>query len=71
MSTLAINLSDELADDVRRLSTQYQMSETEFVVDCLRKRVASDQFESLCKATQPYAIKAGFLTDEDVFKAIS
>ena len=41
------------------------------VRDSLQRYIAAERFQELRKKTLPFAEAQGFLTDEDVFKAIS
>jgi hypothetical protein len=44
---------------------------SDLVRDSLRRYVAVERFRALRKKTVPLAEARGFLTDDDVFKAIS
>ncbi len=44
---------------------------SDVVRDSLRRYVAAQRFQALRKKTLPFAEAQGFLSDEDVFKAIS
>jgi len=41
------------------------------VRDSVRRYVAIERFRALCRKVLPFAEAQGFLTDEDVFKAMS
>jgi hypothetical protein len=56
MNTLTIRLPNEIRDIVR---------------ESIRRYVAVEKFRTLRKKALPFAEAQGFLTDEDVFKAIS
>jgi predicted transcriptional regulator len=71
MSTLTIRIPDPLRRELERLSQQENRPVSEVVRDSLRRYVAIQRFQRLRKKTLPFAEAQGFLTDEDVFKALS
>ncbi|MBI2824441.1 MAG: ribbon-helix-helix protein, CopG family [Planctomycetia bacterium] len=71
MSTLTIRIPDPLRRQLEKLSRQENRPLSDVVRDSLRRYVAAQRFAALRKKTLPFAEAAGFLTDEDVFKAIS
>jgi len=71
MSTLSIRIPDRLRRELEKLSRQENRPVSEVVRDSLRRYVAIQRFHALRKKTLPFAEAQGFLTDEDVFKAIS
>ncbi|MBN1360788.1 MAG: ribbon-helix-helix protein, CopG family [Sedimentisphaerales bacterium] len=71
MSTLSIRLPDELKDDLQRLSEEQSKPVSDIVRESIRRYVAVEKFRSLRKKVLPFAEAQGFLTDEDIFKAIS
>ena len=44
---------------------------SEIVRDSLRRYIVAQRFQALRKKTLPFAEAQGYLTDDDVFKAIS
>ena len=71
MSTLNVRIPDPLRRQLEKLSRQESRPVSEIVRDSLRRYIAAQRFQSLRKKTLPFAEAQGFLTDEDVFKAIS
>jgi predicted transcriptional regulator len=71
MSSLTIRIPDPLRRQLEKLSRQKQQPLSDMVRDSLRRYVAAEQFQALRKKAMPFAEAQGFLTDDDVFKAIS
>jgi len=71
MTTLTIRLPDDLRADLQRLSREQSKPISEIVRESIRRYVAVERFRALRKKVLPFAEAQGFLTDEDVFKAIS
>ena len=71
MSTITLNISDDLKAQLEELSRKQQRPASELVEDSLRRYIAVEQLKAIRRATVPLAEAQGFLTDEDVFKAVS
>jgi len=71
MSSITIRIPDKLRRELDKLSRDKQQPVSDLVRDSLRRYVALERFRELRKKTIPYAEAQGFLTDEDVFKAVS
>jgi len=71
MSTLNVRIPDPLRRDLEKLSRQESRPVSEIVRDSLRRYVAAQRFQALRKKTLPFAEAQGYLTDDDVFRAIS
>jgi len=71
MNTLTIRLPDELRDDLQRLSEEQSKPVSDIVRESIRRYVAVEKFRSLRKKALPFAEAQGYLTDEDIFNAIS
>jgi predicted transcriptional regulator len=71
MSTLTIRLPDELKADLQKLSQEQNKPVSDVVRESIRRYVAVEKFRALRKKVLPFAEAQGFLTDEDVFTAIS
>ncbi len=67
MTTLTIRLSDQLRDDLQKLSKEQGRPLSDLVRESLRRYVAVEKFRSLRKKSLPFAEAQGYLTDEDVF----
>ena len=71
MNTLTIRIPDKLRADLKRISRQQDKPVSDLVRDSMRRYVAIEKFRTLRKKVLPFAEAQGFLTDEDVFKAMS
>jgi predicted transcriptional regulator len=71
MNTLTIRLPDDLRDDLKKISREQSKPVSDVVRESIRRYVALERFRSLRRKALPFAEAQGFLTDEDVFKAIS
>jgi predicted transcriptional regulator len=71
MSSLTIRIPDDLRRKLNKLSRDKQQPVSDLVRDSLRRYVAMERFSEMRKRTMPFAKAQGFLTDEDVFKAVS
>ncbi|MBM4028772.1 MAG: ribbon-helix-helix protein, CopG family [Planctomycetes bacterium] len=70
MNTLTIRLPDELRDDLEKLSEEQSKPVSDIVREAIRRYVAVEKFRSLRKKVLPFAEAQGYLTDEDIFRAI-
>jgi predicted transcriptional regulator len=70
-TTLNVRISPSLKRQLEALSRRTQRSSSELVRESLRRYLASEQLAAVRKMTMPLAEAQGFVTDEDVFKAIS
>ena len=70
MNTITIRLPDELRSDLQRLSQEQNKPVSDLVRESIRRYVAVEKFRALRKKVLPFAEAQGFLTDEDVFRAI-
>jgi len=71
MNTLTIRLPNELRSDLQKLSQEQNKPVSDIVRESIRRYVAVEKFRVLRKKALPFAEAQGFLTDEDVFRAIS
>ena len=71
MSNLTICIPKTLREELKALSARQQRPTSEVVRDSLRRYIAAEKFRRLRGKTLPFAEAQGFLTDEDVFEAIS
>jgi predicted transcriptional regulator len=70
-SALTIRIDPDLERQLNRLSKLSGRSHSEIVRDALRRQLAVIQFEQARRQVVPFAEARGYLTDEDVFRAIS
>jgi len=71
MNTLTIRLPDDLRADLKKISREQNKPVSDVVRESIRRYVAVERFRALRRKVLPFAEAQGFLTDEDVFKAIS
>jgi predicted transcriptional regulator len=71
MSTITLRLPDDLREQLEALSRQKQRPSSELVRESLRQYLAQEELRLLREKLRPYAEASGFLTDEDVFNAVS
>lgn len=71
MNTLTIRITEPLRKELQELCTRQHRPASEVVRDSLRRYLAVEKFHDLRKQTLPFAEAQGFLTDKDVFEAIS
>lgn len=68
---LTISVDKELKNKVERAAKRLRVSKSELVKKAIEKYIVKEEFEELRNMLIPYAEKAGYFTDEDVFKDIS
>jgi len=71
MNTLTIRLPDDLRADLKKISREQSKPVSDVVRESIRRYIAVERFRALRRKVLPFAEAQGFLTDEDVFKAIS
>jgi metal-responsive CopG/Arc/MetJ family transcriptional regulator len=70
-ATLTVSLPGEMSRELAALVKRSGKSRSQVVQDALRRQIAIERFRDLREKLLPKGGKAGFHTDEDVFKAIS
>jgi predicted transcriptional regulator len=70
-SILTIRLDEDLQSLLDRACTMAGRTRSDLAREALKRQLAITTFEQLRQQVMPYAEKAGLLTDEDVFQAIS
>ena len=68
---IAIRLDAALRRQLDRLAKRSGRSRSDIAHDALRRQLALLEFEDARRQVMPFAEATGFLTDEDVFRAIS
>lgn len=71
MTTLTVDLPDELAADLERLASEEHRAVSDVVRESIRRYAVLKLFHALCNEIQPLAEAQGFLSEEDVFRAVS
>lgn len=69
--TLTLRLDKDLFHLLSKASQRAGRSRSDVAREALRRQLRLSEFESLRRRALPYAAARGFLTDEDVFEAIS
>ena len=70
-STLTIRLDRALERQVAAMAKRSGRSRSDIARDALRRQLAVMQFEDARRSVMPFAEARGYLTDEDVFRAVS
>ena len=70
-SALTIRLDRALERQLAQLAKRSGRSRSDIARDALRRQLAILQFEDTRRQVMPFAEARGYLTDEDVFRAIS
>jgi predicted transcriptional regulator len=70
-STLTIRLDRDLERRLARQAKRLGVSRSEVAREALRRQLALAEFETLRRRIMPLAEARGYLTDEDVFRAVS
>jgi predicted transcriptional regulator len=71
MATLTIRLDDKLDRELSRLAKRQKRTKSDLAREMLRRNLALEAFEEARKRLVPLAEKAGYLTDEDIFRDFS
>lgn len=71
MATLTIRIDEKLERELARLARQQKRTKSDLAREMLRRRLLVEKFEEARRRIVPYAEKAGYLTDEDVFRDVS
>lgn len=71
MSTVTVRIPDPLRRELDKFCRQEKRALSDVVRESLRRYVAVERFRKLRAKALPFAEAQGFLTDEDVFKAVS
>ena len=71
MNTLTVRIPTDLRSELRDISQEQRKPVSDLVRESIRRYVVIERFRALRKKVLPFAEAQGFITDEDVFKAIS
>ncbi len=71
MNAMTVRIPRDLERELRKLCKQQHRSPSEVVRESLRQHIALEQLCDLRRQLRPHAEAAGFLTEDDVFKAVS
>ena len=70
-SALTIRLDRALDRQLAQLAKRSGRSRSDIARDALRRQLALLQFEEARRQVMPFAEARGYLTDEDIFNAVS
>ncbi len=70
-SIVSVSMEPELKKRLDRLAKQSGTQRSEIVSQALRRYVVERELELLREQIVPYARKAGYYTDEDIFRDFS
>lgn len=70
-AVLTIRLDEDLESLLDQASRRSHRSRSEIAREALRRQLRLSQLESLRRRIMPFAEARGFLTDDDVFAAVS
>ncbi len=68
---VTIRLDPALRRQLARLAKQTGRTRSDLIRDAVRRQLALLRFEQLRERLMPAAERAGYLTDEDVFRDVS
>jgi predicted transcriptional regulator len=71
MTTLTIRLDSKLDKALARIAKSTGRTKSEIAREALERQVAGGRFRELRRTTLPFAEAQGFVSDEDVFGAVS
>ena len=70
-TAVTIDLDEELDRRLEQAARNTGKNRSEIVRDALRRHLAAMCFEQVRQRVMPFAEAEGYLTDEDVFRAVS
>lgn len=70
-STVTVRLDNDLDRQLAEASEALGRSRSDIVRDALRRHLSVLRFEKLREQVMPFAEARGYLTDDDVFDAVS
>jgi predicted transcriptional regulator len=70
-STVTVRLDNDLDRQLAEASEALGRSRSDIVRDALRRQLSVLRFEKLREQVMPFAEARGYLTDDDVFDAVS
>lgn len=71
MTTLTIRIDDEFDAELSRLAEAARRTKSDLVREMLRRETALAAFDLARRELVPLAERAGYLTDEDIFRDFS
>ncbi len=71
MSNLTIRIPAKLKRQIQKLCAQQDRPVSDLVRESLRRYIAQEELRTVRDRLRPFAEARGFMTDDDVFRAIS
>jgi predicted transcriptional regulator len=71
ISAMTIRIPPQLQQKLQKLCHKQHRSASDVVRESLRRYIAAEQLRDARQKLRPFAQAKGFVTDEDVFKAVS
>lgn len=68
---LTISIDKDLKKTIAQKAIELNTTQSELVKRAIKKYIIHQEFQELREMLIPYAEKAGYYTDEDIFKEIS
>ena len=68
---LTISIDKKLKNKVEKTARQLSVSKSELVKKAIEKYISHEELSEIRSMLMPYAEKAGYYTDDDVFNDIS
>ena len=69
--TVTVRLDDDLKPILDEVCRRFGRTRSDVMREALRRHLAQLRFEQLRRRVMPFAEARGYLTDEDVFNAVS
>ena len=70
-TVISVSLPEEMASKLNKFAKESGMAKSEIIKESLRAYLWEERFKRLKKNLVRKAKRAGIVTDEDVFKAVS
>jgi predicted transcriptional regulator len=71
MDALTVRIPSDLQSRLEKFCKRQHRSASDVLRESLRRFLVAEQLREIREDLRPHAEAAGFLTDEDVFKAVS
>jgi len=71
MATLTVRIDDELDRQLTELARETGRTKSQLVREMLRRQTTMALFQKVRRKAVPLAERAGYLTDEDIFRDFS
>lgn len=70
-TVISVSFSEEMADELEKIARSKGRTKSSLIKEALRAYLWEEKFKVVKKKIVPKAKSRGFVTDEDVFKAVS